>query len=73
MKGDFEKIIETTVPLSTTQKEQIVAIRQWANVRAVSATSTTNKTEYQKESDDENPQDEKRDVSRARGGRTLDF
>ena len=69
--SDFEKVIKTTVPLSTTQKEQIIAIRQWADVRAVSATSAKSKKEYQKESEENN--DEKRDVSKARGGRLLEF
>ncbi|HOO56345.1 MAG TPA: AAA family ATPase [bacterium] len=35
---DFEKAIKFTVPLSVTQGEQIIRIREWANVRAVSAT-----------------------------------
>ena len=72
--SDFEKIIKTTVPLSTTQREQILALRQWANVRAVSATSTGSKIEYQKEADPLNGEIvEHKDVSKARGGRTLDF
>lgn len=36
---DFIKAIKTTVPLSITQAEQIKALRTWANVRAISATS----------------------------------
>lgn len=36
---DFIKAIKTTVPLSVTQAEQIKALRAWANVRAISATS----------------------------------
>ena len=38
---DLAKNITTTVPLSTTQREQILALRAWANVRAVSATKTS--------------------------------
>jgi SpoVK/Ycf46/Vps4 family AAA+-type ATPase len=34
---DMERAIRNTVPLSTTQKEQITRLREWANVRAVSA------------------------------------
>ena len=68
--SDFEKIIKTTVPLATTQREQIIALRQWANVRAVSATSAKSKSEYQKEN---NSTDEKQDISKARGGRLLEF
>ena len=63
---DLTRNIETTVPLSTTQREQILALRAWANVRAVSATKTSNLKEYKKEDNQEN-------VSASRGGRTLDF
>ncbi len=63
---DLAKNIQTTVPLSTTQREQILAIRAWANVRAVSATKKSNLDKYAKVIDDNN-------VSSSRGGRTLDF
>ena len=63
---DLVKNIQTTVPLSMTQREQILALRAWANVRAVSATKTSNLKSYSKEVDEEN-------VSSSRGGRTLDF
>ena len=63
---DLEKNISTTVPLSMTQREQILALRAWANVRAVSATKTSNLKEYKKDVDDQN-------VASSRGGRTLDF
>ena len=63
---DLEKNISTTVPLSMTQREQILALRAWANVRAVSATKTSNLKEYKKDIDDQN-------VASSRGGRTLDF
>ncbi|MCQ2754940.1 MAG: AAA family ATPase, partial [bacterium] len=63
---DLAKNIRNTVPLSLTQKEQIVALRSWANVRAVSATKTKSKQEYTKVIDENN-------VSASRGGRTLDF
>ena len=36
---DLYKVIKNTVPLSTTQSEQILAIREWANERAVAATA----------------------------------
>jgi len=67
---DLEKIISTTVPLSTTQKEQIIALRQWANVRAVSATKKEDSSEYDK---DDNFEEAQKDISQSRGGRTLDF
>ena len=63
---DLEKNIATTVPLSLTQREQILSLRAWANVRAVSATKTSNLKQYAKETTGEN-------VSASRGGRTLDF
>ena len=63
---DLERNIEITVPLSTTQREQILALRAWANVRAVSATKTSSKKHYTNEIDEQ-------DVSASRGGRTLDF
>ena len=60
------KNIANTVPLSMTQREQILALRAWANVRAVSATKTANLKQYTKEINEDN-------VSTSRGGRTLDF
>ena len=63
---DLAKNISTTVPLSATQREQILALRAWANVRAVSATKDSSRQEYTKEIDEKN-------VSSSRGGRTLDF
>ena len=63
---DLERNIAATVPLSMTQREQILSLRTWANVRAVSATSTSSKKEYTKEIDDTN-------VASSRGGRQLDF
>ena len=64
---DFEKAINNTVPLSTTQKEQILAIREWANIRAVSASSKESTEEY-KDTNTENL-----DVTSTRGGRRLDI
>lgn len=63
---DLAKNISTTVPLSMTQREQILALRAWANVRAVSATKTSCLKQYNKEVDSEN-------ITASRGGRTLDF
>ena len=63
---DLVKNIQTTVPLSLTQREQIVALRSWANVRAVSATKNSSRKEYKEEIDSEN-------VGASRGGRQLDF
>ena len=63
--SDFEKAIANTVPLSQTQKEQIIAIREWANVRAVSASSKDSIKTY-------NQIDNSDDVNSTRGGRRLD-
>ena len=63
---DLAKNIQTTVPLSMTQREQVLALRQWANVRAVSATKTSKMKNYSKEIDEGN-------AATSRGGRTLDF
>ncbi len=64
---DFEKAIKNTVPLSTTQKEQILAIREWANVRAVCASSKESIENYK------NIIQEEEDITTARGGRRLDI
>lgn len=66
--NDLEKTIKNTVPLSTTQKEQILALRAWANVRAVAATKKDDLTSYK-----EQPPEGTKDVSKTRGGRALDF
>ena len=63
---DLSRNIASTVPLSATQREQILSLRAWANVRAVSATKDSSRQEYAKEIDSEN-------VSSSRGGRTIDF
>ena len=65
--SDFEKAIENTVPLSKTQKESIIAIREWANVRAVSASSKESIETYKE--DVQNQQD----ITSTRGGRRLDI
>ena len=65
--SDFEKSIENTVPLSQTQKESILAIREWANVRAVSASSKESIKKYK-----DNTQDQQ-DITSTRGGRRLDI
>lgn len=79
---DFEKTIETTVPLSVTQAEQIMALREWANERAVAATSHTDRAEYHEfKKVDTIPEDGDKGASEAsyddinctRGGRAIDF
>lgn len=63
---DLSRNIANTVPLSMTQREQILSLRAWANVRAVSATKTSNLKKYTKDTDENN-------IATSRGGRTLDF
>lgn len=65
---DLKEAISNMIPLSITQKEQIKALRDWANVRAVAASTKDALANYKLESTDEND-----DISRSRGGRTIDF
>lgn len=70
---DFIKAVNNTVPLVTTQREQIQALREWANSRAVSASAKEDLAGYTQESKDA-PQIRKDDeMSSKRGGRALDF
>lgn len=64
--SDLANTIKNVVPLSVTQKEQILAIRQWANIRAVAATKKDDMAEYSSKTDNEE------DVNSSRGGRALD-
>lgn len=65
---DFTQAIENTVPLSVTQAEQIRAIREWANVRAVTATPKEDINMYAEEGKDKSD-----DIRFSRGGRAIDF
>lgn len=69
---DFEKAISNTVPLSQTQKESILAIREWANIRAVSASSKENIEEYVEVQKQQKEPSDSQDVTSSRGGRRLD-
>lgn len=64
--SDLANTIKNVVPLSVTQKEQILAIRQWANIRAVAATKKDDMVEYSSKADSDD------DVNSSRGGRALD-
>lgn len=76
---DLCKVIKNTVPLSTTQSEQILAIREWANERAVAATAHDESYNYVPEETQEQIERKKKEkkstetVKKARGGRTIDF
>lgn len=74
---DFMRAIQNTVPLAVTQSEQIVKIREWANVRAVAATAAADRNGYVAEMGSgyqghfvaENAEN----VRKMRGGRSVDF
>ncbi|AZV56374.1 AAA family ATPase [Clostridium sp. AWRP] len=75
---DFEKSITNTVPLVVTQAEQIRAIREWANIRAVAATPKEDRADYKSRESNIYPDfKEKRtspeDIKSSRGGRAIDF
>ena len=61
---DLVNAIKNVVPLSITQKEQILALRCWANVRAVAATKKSDMEMYSS--------DNAEDINASRGGRTLE-
>ena len=61
---DLKNIIKNVVPLSVTQKEQIISLRTWANVRAVAATKKSDMELYSSENNE--------DVNAFRGGRALE-
>jgi SpoVK/Ycf46/Vps4 family AAA+-type ATPase len=67
---DFITAIENTVPLVVTQSEKIRAIREWANVRAVSATSINHKAPNGQVV---NNDPKKPDEEASRGGRSIEF
>ncbi|KAB2952682.1 AAA family ATPase [Heliorestis acidaminivorans] len=73
---DLYKAIDTMIPLAVTQAETIRAIREWANVRAVAATSQDYRVEYQQpsfpEKEEKSPAPAE-DIRALRGGRTIDF
>jgi len=81
LKEDLIKSTENMIPLSVTQSEQIVQIRNWANVRAVAATATEDRNEYKVKTKEMsvlptgNTSSENADeiVKRNRGGRPVDF
>lgn len=64
--SDLEATVKNVVPLSVTQKEQILSLRQWANIRAVAATKKDDLAEYSTDANDSD------DINTFRGGRALD-
>lgn len=75
---DFEKAVKETIPLSVTQAEQIRAIREWAELRAVAATKFMDRVDYHEfgklNLENANINDGIHDdISSTRGGRAIDF
>lgn len=71
---DFVLAIEATVPLAITQAEKIKSIREWANLRAVSATSLNHKVEDERDHSTENNTPKKPEPELSpRGGRSIEF
>lgn len=64
--NDFVNTVKNTVPLCTTQKEEILRLREWANIRAVAATKRTG-------TEQEFANNAKENNQIIRGGRALDF
>lgn len=69
-KEDIIKSIKETVPLSSTQREQILELRAWAKERAVLATAVEDR-ETEAQSDGNN--DDDGDFVNSQGGRIVDF
>ncbi len=69
---DLVRSVKNMVPLSITQAETIETIREWANVRAVAATATEDRTEIKISEKSEAPKTPA-PVAPVRGGRTVDF
>ncbi|GAB6056537.1 AAA family ATPase [Methanobacterium movens] len=69
---DLKSSISNTIPLSITQQERITKLREWANLRAVAATSTDYMEDYEHDiRDEEEPK--KPEILSSRGGRSVDF
>ena len=69
---DLQRAIQNTVPLSITQAEQIQATREWAQLRAVAATSAEERAGYAAVPTPHKTH-ESPDIELQRGGRTVDF
>lgn len=67
-KDDIIKAIKETVPLSSTQREQIIELRAWAQNRAVLATAIEDREKEVPSGDDEDGS-----FVNSQGGRIVDF
>lgn len=70
-ENDLYKCIANTVPLATTQSENIVKIREWASQRAVAATKQSDRCDYSMLQNQENDSNDA--IQKYRGGRNIDF
>jgi len=68
--ADLQGVIATMIPLSVTQKEQIMRLREWASVRAVAASSKDDLLDYSMQVASS---EEDKEISSSRGGRVVDF
>ena len=66
-KDDIVKVIRETVPISSTQREQILSLREWAKDRAVLATAVEDREKDDTETGDDG------DFVNRQGGRIVDF
>jgi SpoVK/Ycf46/Vps4 family AAA+-type ATPase len=67
-EADLTRAITNTVPLSVTQAEKIASTRAWAKDRAVAATASSDRDQYEAA-----PPTDPSDVAGWRGGRTIEF
>src|SRR5690625_1724237 len=65
---DLEKAMDEIIPLSITQAEDIKSLREWASVRAVTATLRDDRKEYREVTEkNEKPNSEESDIQSQRG------
>jgi ATP-dependent 26S proteasome regulatory subunit len=70
-KDDLLRAIDHTVTLAVTQSEQIAALRAWANVRAVAASTPEDRAGYDTPVDHHAPVADA-EAARSRGGRPVE-
>jgi ATP-dependent 26S proteasome regulatory subunit len=68
---DLHRAIGATVPLSVTQAEQVLALRQWADVRAVAASAPEDRAGYTTPTADATPEPADPEALTHRGGRPV--
>lgn len=69
--ADLDHAIDTTIPLSVTQAEQVLALRQWADVRAVAASAPEDRTGYTTPASGAAPELQDPQALTHRGGRPV--